>query len=94
MVICNKCTNVCVEARKSVYGDYFCEDCWDEYVNTDEGVVENLLTIAHEDLPVFYFDPDFLGHCVEQWKKNKSKFIINSEEIDFVESKLKQFCLL
>ena len=61
MGYCAKCDTHYRELLKTAYGDYICVDCWDEYINTDEGMLEYLIGICNDDYPISDFDADFLG---------------------------------
>lgn len=72
MIRCNKCNKVLGEYLLTAYGDAICEDCWDEYICTNEGKVEYLLGICRGDYPAAEFDDDFLKEVAQSWEENKN----------------------
>lgn len=67
MGYCNRCNITRKELLKTAYGYYLCEDCWDDYICTDEGRVEYLIGICRGDYPMSDFDADFLGAVAQSW---------------------------
>ena len=47
MECCTKCGTNRKELLKTAYGDYLCEDCWDEYILTEAGLLEYLIGICN-----------------------------------------------
>lgn len=72
MVRCNNCDKVLGEYLLTAYGDAICEDCWDEYICTEDGRVEYLLGICRGDYPASDFDYDFLKSVAKSWEINKN----------------------
>ena len=48
---CTRCEDTGREYFITAYGDILCEDCWDDYICTDEGKVEYLIGICKGDYP-------------------------------------------
>lgn len=94
MACCEHCGKRKIDLLKTVYGEYLCEDCWDDYLFTSEAKAEYLLGIAREDYPASSFDADFLGFAAVQWKKNRNLFDMSDEAIEAIEAKLKNHGLL
>lgn len=86
---CDKCLKPSESRLQTVYGSLLCEDCWDDYLFTDEGKVEYIVGIIRGDYPMEYFDADFLGHCAVQWQKHKGQFNISDEGIAHIEHRAK-----
>ena len=78
---CANCDKTRGEFLKTAYGDYLCEDCWDDYIWSDEGKAEYLIGICYGGLPVDEFDADFLGLVVQSYLDHK-------EELDFEPAQL------
>ena len=91
---CDKCLRSVETRLLNVYGTLLCEDCWDDYLFTDEGKVEYIIGITRGDYPIEYFDADFLGMCATQWYKNKDQFDISDDEIARIEDLAKLIDLL
>lgn len=66
---------------KNAYGENLCEDCWDEYINSDRGKVEYFLNITNGNAKLCNFDADFLGTVVISWKEHKHLLDLSEEEI-------------
>ena len=81
MNYCANCGFQSEETFRTVYGDYICEDCWDDYICSDEGKVEYLIGICYGGLPIDEFDADFLGLVVQSYLDHK-------EELDFEPAQL------
>jgi hypothetical protein len=97
--VCDHCLRIVDydEILKTVYGDYICEDCWDNYINSDSGLAEYFVRIANGD-----GDPrDFCGRggklqqIIDVWAYGKlngtlgDHLDINKIEQDFID-KIKQ----
>ena len=67
---CANCGIHSSELLTTVYGDIICEDCWDEYINTEAGKLEYLVGICNGDYTVDEFDADFLCEVAKSWKKH------------------------
>lgn len=94
--ICDHCLRMVAydEILKTVYGDYICEDCWDNYINAKFGLAEYFVNIANGEA-----DPrDFCGlHgklqlIIDVWADGKQSgalgdhLDINKLEQDFIEA--------
>lgn len=73
---CDKCLKPVESRLLNAYGALLCEDCWDDYLFTDEGKVEYIIGITRGDYPMEYFDADFLGLCATQWNKIRTSLIL------------------
>ena len=76
MGYCDKCDTHHKELLKTAYGEYICEDCWDEYICSDEGKLEYLVGICRGDYPASDFDADFLGEVLMSWKRHHNKVVL------------------
>ena len=82
------------DSFKTAYGDWLCEDCWDDYICSDVGRLEYLIGICFGDLPVDKFDADFLGEVVKSYMINHNKLNLTDEQKAKLEEKAKEFGLL
>ena len=73
----------------TVYGGLLCEDCAEQYLDTEDGHVEYILGIVEGEYSINDFSPDFLGHCVVQWNANKHMFALSEDEINRIEKDAK-----
>lgn len=83
---CARCEEKVVEGLLTAYGDILCEDCWDDYICTDEGKVEYFIGICKGDYPPSEFDAEFLGETVLSWKKNRDSLALKPEVIEHIEA--------
>lgn len=87
MKYCAKCGKpIKSEVFHTAYGEDCCEDCWDDYLMTNEGKVEYLIGLYHADYSISDFDADFLGHVVVCWNTYREKLNITIGDICRVES--------
>ena len=82
------------ELLKNAYGDWLCEDCWDEYINTDEGKVEYFINICLNGEPIEDFDADFLGEATQSFLKNASELDLEPAQILDLENRAAELGLL
>ena len=94
MTNCVNCGAYRKELLKTAYGDFICEDCWDDYISTDAGLLEYLIGICNEDYPMSEFDSDFLGEVAVSWKANAHKLNFTPEERFQIEEKARKLKLL
>lgn len=87
--LCDKCTCYSKERLLSIYGELLCEDCWDDYMRTQESKVEYLVGLANADYPVEDFSINLIYFAMFQWYKNKDKFDISDDEITRIENYVK-----
>ena len=85
MYTCDKCGRRTEEQLESVYGVQMCEDCWDDYLFTDEGKAEVIFSIYAGECSISDFDADFLGEAMAQWKKHRSEMDLPENEIESIE---------
>lgn len=81
MGYCTQCDSHNKDLLKTVYGDYLCEDCWDEYINSDEGKIEYFIGICSGDLSIEEFDADFLCEVAKSWMLYYLNLDLSAEEI-------------
>lgn len=93
-MLCANCEENKVELLKTAYGDYICEDCWNEYINTETGKLEYLIGICNGDYPMEDFDADFLGSVVVSWMINYSMLDLTPQERFDIEEKARKLGLL
>lgn len=94
MGYCTKCDTHHRELLKTAYGDYICVDCWDEYINTDAGMLEYLIGICNDDYPMSDFDADFLGAVSVSYQRNNNKLDFTEEQRLELEDKAHKLGLL
>lgn len=91
---CANCDKTRGEFLKTAYGDYLCEDCWDDYICSDAGKLEYLIGICRGDYPAEDFDADFLGSVATSWMTHYNQLELSPEEIMEIEEKAKELKLL
>lgn len=94
MWYCDECGFTKKELLKTAYGDYICEDCWDNYICTDHGKLEYLIGICNGDYPASDFDADFLGEVAVSWKNNSHMVDFTPEQKSKLEEKARELGLL
>ena len=94
MGYCANCDSHDKELLKTIYGDYLCEDCWDDYICSDIGMVEYMISILKGECPVDEFDADFLGRVVVNWRINYNMFDLSAEELKELEQKATELGLM
>jgi hypothetical protein len=94
MWYCDECGSRKKELLKTAYGDYLCEDCWDDYICTDPGKLEYLIGICNGDYPASDFDADFLGEVAESWKTNSNMVDLTPKQKSELEEKARELGLL
>ena len=87
MSCCEQCGRRQAELLKTVYGEFVCEDCWDDYICTDKGRVEYLIGICAGDYPASDFDADFLGYVAVSWREHRDEVCCPPLEIAEIEEK-------
>lgn len=75
------------DSFKTAYGDWLCEDCWDDYICSDAGRLEYLIGICHGELPIKEFDTDFLYEVVKSYKINYEKLDLTADQLAEIEQK-------
>jgi hypothetical protein len=91
---CVNCDKTSGEFIKTAYGDWLCEDCWDDYICTEAGMLEYLIGICHEDYPVTDFDAEFLGEVAKSWSLNYSMLDLTPIERLAIEEKARELGIL
>lgn len=71
VVVCSKCSKEVELTIPNSYGESLCEDCWDEYINTDRGKLEYFISLVRDEEDLKAFDADGLGEIVTSWNKYK-----------------------
>ena len=95
MECCAKClNNNHKELLKTAYGFWLCEDCWDEYILSDAGLLEYLIGICNGDYPMSDFDADFLGRVMMSWICNSNKLALSVEQREEIFLKARELKLL
>lgn len=82
------------DSFKTAYGDWLCEDCWDDYICSDVGRLEYLIGICYGELPVDEFDADFLYEVVKSYRINYEKLDLTAEQITELEQKAMELGIL
>ena len=93
LAFCDMCHNACIPTRNA-YGDLICEDCWYDYLCTDKGKVEYLISICRGECPVTDYDADFLGLVVVCWEKYRYELNMTMKEIAHLEAKARKLDLI
>ena len=75
------------DSFKTAYGDWLCEDCWDDYICSDAGKLEYLIGICYGELPLEEFDADFLGSVAKSYMINHDKLELTQEQKAIIEEK-------
>lgn len=91
---CANCDKTRGEFLRTAYGDYLCEDCWDEYINTEVGRLEYFIGICNGDYPASEFDADFLYEVVKSWMLHYSKLEFTPQQRFDLEEKARKLGLL
>ena len=84
---CANCDKTGGEFLKTAYGDWLCEDCWDDYICTEAGMLEYLIGICRGDYPVDEFDADFLGAVAKSYRINYNLLDLTAEQLTEIEQK-------
>ena len=87
---CAKCDKTTGEFLKTAYGDWLCEDCWDEYICSEAGRLEYFLGFCREDYHPDEFDADFVYEAVKSWKLNFNMLDFTPQQIAEIETKAKE----
>lgn len=82
------------DSFKTAYGDFLCEDCWDDYICSDTGRLEYLIGICSGELPVEEFDADFLYEVAKSWMINYSMLDLTPQQRYDIEQKAKELGIL
>ena len=91
---CANCDKTRGEFLKTAYGDYLCEDCWDDYINTETGRLEYLIGICNGDYPAEEFDADFLGEVAKSWINHCTELDFTPQQRFEIEEKAHKLGLL
>jgi hypothetical protein len=94
MSYCAECDTHRRDLIKTAYGDYLCEDCWDDYINSDAGRLEYLIAICNEESFVDEFDADFLIGVAKSWMLNFSALDLTPQERYDLEQKARKLGIL
>lgn len=87
MGYCANCDSHHKELLKTAYGDYLCEDCWDDYICTDAGRLEYFIGFCREDYHPDEFDADFVYEAVKSYRINYEKLDLTAEQLTELEQK-------
>jgi recombinational DNA repair protein (RecF pathway) len=82
------------DSFKTAYGDWLCEDCWDEYINTEAGRLEYLIGICAGDLPVDEFDAEFLCEVAKSWMIHYNMLDFTPQQRAEIEEKARELGIL
>lgn len=91
---CANCDKTGVEFLKTAYGDFLCENCWDDYINTEAGKLEYLIGICRGDYPASEFDSEFLGEVVVSWMTHYHMLDFTPQERFELEEKARELGII
>lgn len=91
--MCSKCKCTSYDLIYSAFGDELCDDCWDEYINSDKGLVEYFISICEDENPD-EFDADFLCSVSRAWLEYLPKLALTGQRISELNQKAKELNLL
>jgi hypothetical protein len=94
MSYCANCGFRHEDLLKTAYGDFLCEDCWDDYICTDAGRLEYFIGFCREDYHPDEFDADFVYEAVKSYQINYDKLDITAEQLTELENKAKELGIL
>lgn len=78
----------CLEPRyiENAYGEVLCEECWEDYLTTERGLVEYFICLAEGRTKHEYYDADFLGEALISYIKNKQLLKLDKNEATALEN--------
>ena len=94
---CNNCyrpDDECDFLFKTAYGDFLCEDCWDDYICTEAGMLEYFLGFCRGDYHPDEFDADFVYEAIKSYELNYDRLDLTDEQRTEYETKAKELGLL
>ena len=91
---CVNCEKTKGEFFKTAYGDTLCEDCWDDYICTEAGMLEYFLGFCREDYHPDEFDADFVREAVKSYRINYDKLDLTDTQRYELEKNAKELGLL
>ena len=91
---CANCDKTQGEFLKTAYGDFLCEDCWDDYICSETGKLEYFIGFCREDYHPDEFDADFVGEVIKSYRINYEKLDFTAEQLTELEHKAKELGLL
>lgn len=91
---CANCDKDRGELLKTAYGDFLCEDCWDDYICSDAGRLEYFIGFCREDYHPDEFDADFVYEAIKSYKINYNMLDFTEEQRYKLESKAKELGLI
>ena len=94
MGYCANCDSHRKELLKTAYGDFLCEDCWDDYINTEAGKLEYLIGICNDDYPIDEFDTEFLGEVAVSWMTHYHMLDLTPQQRFELEEKARKLGIL
>ena len=94
MEFCSKCGCSTYDLIKTAFGASLCEDCWDEYINSDRGLIEYFIAICNEDYSLEELDADFLCSVIRAWNEYSNDVYLTGQDIYELEKKAREIGLL
>lgn len=79
---CMCCTKPETKLLTTAYGEMLCEDCWFDYLFTDQGMIEHFIWLVTGKALVSWYDADFLGGVLKSWQENKERLNLDKEVIE------------
>lgn len=80
MEFCTRCMSP-EPLNQTAYGNPLCDECWDEYLDSNQGKVEYFLNIVRGQEDVRSFDADFLFTVIRSWNAYKNLLDLSEAEI-------------
>lgn len=93
-MLCANCDETKAVLLKTAYGDFLCEDCWDDYICSEAGRLEYFIGFCREDYHHDEFDADFVYEAVKSWKTNYSVLDFTPQQRFELEEKARELGLL
>ena len=94
MNYCANCGFRHEELLRTAYGDWLCEDCWDDYICSDAGKLEYFIGFCREDYHPDEFDADFVYEAVKSFLENKTDLDLEPFQLLELEDKARELGIL
>lgn len=76
---CSDCEEVLRidDTTESAYGERYCNDCWEKYIDTEEAYVDYFIVAAEDDGNGYFEDCDYIDEMIAVWVKAKEAHLLN-----------------